>query len=375
MAVGAQGYPAGGDRGAVYLYVLRNGLPQLVGRICNGCRGPRDIDVPLAEDDWFGVSVAIDGRRLVVGAWGDDGAGIDTPAADWGVTWSKGAAWLFIFEGDDWSGGSLAGVIGDGYRGERDINLPLEPTAFGWDLDLQGNELIVRSSYDSERRGAAYMFLFDDLEFSGGRLQGVIGHERRGSGDFHVDLEPDDAFAHALDLSGTRLIIGADKDDGYGNVGAHMGALYAFDISPGFATITPRWIIGHGYTGGENLSIELDNNDYFALQAEIDGRRFAVGASADDGFGNVSSGTGAVRIFECADEALHHCTVRSTVGLGYTGTHDVNVADLQRFDYFSYSLAYNEGRLLVGSPFSPWGEPANRCTSCRGNVRLFQRLP
>ena len=76
VVVGAFNADGGGsNRGAAYIYARNQGGTDNWGLV------KKLTSSDIADDDWFGGAVAIDGDTVVVGASGEDGAGLDRGAA------------------------------------------------------------------------------------------------------------------------------------------------------------------------------------------------------------------------------------------------------------------------------------------------------
>ncbi|HUP94373.1 MAG TPA: MBG domain-containing protein, partial [Burkholderiales bacterium] len=106
-----------------------------------------------------------------------------------------------------------------------------------------------------------------------------------------------------------------------------------------------------------------------AVSLNAAGDRLAVGAPADGGFGNANFSFGAVHLFTFTDTSFSGGALAATLGSGYTGGKNVNVA-LDRNDQFGYSVSLNAAgdRLAVGAPNDAGATNANASS---GAVRLF----
>ena len=146
---------------------------------------------------------------------------------------------------------------------------------------------------------------FDDTNFTNPQHVGTIGKSYSSkSSDLSIsNLGAGDIFtAVALTDDGSRLVVGAQKDDGNGDSNTDTGAVYLItfdqttnsngDASTDFDNPTHVGTLGSGYTTlskSLNLSSILDNNDQFGghLGLTKDGKILAVGAQNDDGFETV----------------------------------------------------------------------------------------
>ncbi|MCZ6835028.1 MAG: FG-GAP repeat protein, partial [Planctomycetota bacterium] len=147
-----------------------------------------------ATQDQFGISVAIDGDLVVVGAQSHDANGLDA-----------GAIYLFRNNGTNWiqEAKLLAsnGVASD---------------LFGGLIDVSGNVVIVGTSRRGElgvNSGAAYIYAYDGADWS----EEAILHASDG--------EAWDRFGGSVALKGDVAFIGAYGDD---DNGLDAGAAYVF---------------------------------------------------------------------------------------------------------------------------------------------------
>lgn len=326
--------------------------------------------------DEFGISVSLDQNRLAVGAPRDDGA---TDQA-----FDVGAVYLFSFADAAFASPTLQGVIGSGYDGDADIDLPQNVERyddFGWAVSLDGTRLVVGAPSDDgsanefSAAGAVYLYTFSDQSFSDGELVGGWG---AGSAGNVVDLPTGplgryDYFGASVALDGTRVAVGATGDDGADDSVGDAGAVYLFKFADeAFTSGEFVGIIGHGYGGGSNVDLTdvIENGDAFGASVSLDGRRLAVGARDDDGYENRQGRTGAVHLFTFADDAFGGGAHVGSIGNGYSGDSSLDLTGrVSSTDYFAWSLSLNGDRLAVGA----WlDDGATNQTNNAGAVYLFE---
>ncbi|MFQ5805654.1 MAG: hypothetical protein ACE5I3_04305 [Phycisphaerae bacterium] len=154
-----------------------------------------------AANDALGVSVAIDGDLVVVGAPQNDGAASDA-----------GAAYIFAKPGDGWANMTeTVKLTASGAAADEN---------FGESVSLEGEmALIALRQHWSAGIGAGCVFVFDGSSWvEEGRL-------------LPSDGEPYDSFGHSVGINGDQAVIGTpnwDYDEG-GVPGRIVGAMYVFD--------------------------------------------------------------------------------------------------------------------------------------------------
>lgn len=178
------------DVGAVYLYRLQDGI-----WVYDASIGADDG----ADEDYFGIDIALDGDRLLVGAYFDDDNGI-----------SSGSA--YIFDYDAW-----------GNRKWTQTTKLTAPAAdanpydyYGFRVALQDDTAVVGaylSDYSSVNGGVVYVYTFD----------GTSWHEQNtlSAPTAH------DHFGHGVAIYSNTLAVGAPNDD---TQAANAGAVYLFDL-------------------------------------------------------------------------------------------------------------------------------------------------
>ncbi len=193
-----------------------------------------------AEEDYFGVSVAISGATAVVGSYGDDDNGIDS-----------GCAYLF----DSATGEQIAKLLPNDGAAED---------YFGLSVAIDGETAIVGAVWDDVHglhSGAAYVFDISDA------ANPVQVHK----------LLPDDGatedwFGFSVALCGTTAIVGALWDD---DNGLDSGSAYLFDTTTGLQIA--KLLPDDGAAG-----------DAFGVSIRIDADNTIVGAMGDGDNGNAS---------------------------------------------------------------------------------------
>lgn len=243
-----------------------------------------------AAEDWFGYSVAISGDTAVVGAYGDDDAGIDS-----------GSAYIFVRTGSGWT--------------QQAKLVPSDPQAylqFGYSVAIDGDTVVVGAMrsiqgppYPSDYSQHVYVFVR-----SGG---GWNQQARLGSGiTSYVD-----SFGSSVAIDGDTIVVGAFNDR---TNGVESGAAYIF------------------VRGGTNWSLQrkltaIDGSiaDRFGRSVAIDGDTALIGAHMDDDQGEDS---GSAIVFT------------RSAGL-WTQQAKLTAGDGATYDYFGEAVALSGDTALI----------------------------
>jgi hypothetical protein len=187
-----------------------------------------------AADDCFGVSVALDGSRLIVGASGDDDYGDDS-----------GSAYIFSYNGSSWiQQQKLTPVDGIPYQ------------FFGESVAIYGDRVIIGASGDSDlgsASGAVYYFARSGATWTA--TSKLIAS----------DIGPGDCFGNAVAMCDSYALIAAR--------GEHAAYIYVWN--------------GSGWIEQSKLSDPAGgDSDVYGYSVAVDSDHAIVGAfGADDDTG------------------------------------------------------------------------------------------
>ncbi len=190
---------SGGDSGSAYVFARARGTW-------------REQDKLTASDaaagDEFGYSVSIDGETVVVGAWLDDDASVDS-----------GSAYAF-----DRSGGSWWELPKLHLPRQDD---PMAGDSTGRSVAVDGDYMVVgaylRTVGGLTNAGAAYVFVRDDNRTPGNQWD---DRWTFGAALTANDAAADDRFGGSVSISGDTIVVGANGDDG--GIFPGSGAAYVF---------------------------------------------------------------------------------------------------------------------------------------------------
>ena len=306
------------------------------------------------RSDSFGLSVAISGSLIVVGAYRADDGAVDS-----------GVAYVF-----DATTGELVSTLRNPTPGRQDY--------FGFSVAIANEQVLVgayRDDSDASDTGAAYLF---DAET--GSLLATLSNPAPDDFDF---------FGYSVAMSNEALVVGAHQED----VGAfNAGAVYVFDrLDP---TVFRR----------------IDNpapqaSDQFGLSVAIWGTTLAVGAPRKD-LGDLDAG--GVYLFHALTGQLRHTITDTAPDFGgnfggaislshnllavgahrrefprvngggsvdlFDATSGVLLRQLENprpavNDFFGWSVATGSNLTVVGTPL------VDGATTDRGAVSLFFSQP
>ncbi len=193
-----------------------------------------------ASGDRFGCSVSISGDYAVVGAWGDDGTGID-----------RGSAYIFYRSGTNWiEQAKLTATDG------------MDEDLFGYSVSISGDYALVGAYYDDDNgseSGSAYIFYRSGTNWT--EQTKLIA----------PDGSAYDWFGYTVSINGDYAAIGAHWDD---DNGTNSGSVYIFHRSGTSWTQQAKLTADDGFV-----------DDEFGRSVSIDGDYVVVGACHDDGSG------------------------------------------------------------------------------------------
>jgi hypothetical protein len=262
-------------------------------------------------DDQFGISVAIDGNRAIVGAPFEDGPSNNKDDA--------GAA--YVFEWTAASGWQEAQVLRASNAGLGD--------QFGSSVAIDGDRAIVGADKENgpsnTKAGVGAAYVFEWAAASGWQEVQVL----RAS-----NAESSDQFGRSVAIDGDRAIVGARREDGPSNNTNTAGAAYVFERT------------SSGWDQNEDQILRASNADTydgFGWSVAIDGDRAIVGAIGEAGPSNGEDNAGAAYVFE-------------RTGSGWNQNEDkiLRASNVEADDFFGHSVAISGDRAIVGI----WGKEA-----------------
>ena len=264
--------------------------------------------------DEFGISVAIDGDTIVVGARGDEGA--------------RGAAYVFTKSGREWS--QVAKLTSSG--GDADDQ-------FGHSVSIDGDTILVGAPQDDTNPGAAYVFTKSAGVWGN---PPVLGTHRVETAKLTAhDAALADYFGYAVSVHGDTVVIGAYGDDD--NSEDNSGSAYLF-TEPG---------TGWANSAGTNkrTASDPDEDDQFGKAVAVHEDTLVIGAPNAD----------AAYLFSFDSQADEW---KQQAKLTATEVDDVTI------DEFGSSVAVHGDVVVVGAPATDIDEDE---ASASGAAYLFTK--
>ncbi len=257
---GNQSNNSAGNSGAAYVFVRSgtNWSQQAYLKASNTDAG-----------DGFGISVAISGDTIVVGAFGEasNAGGVNGNQADNSVA-SAGAAYVFVRSGSAWS-----------QQAYLKASTPKFDNRFGWAVGIATNTIVVGANRESSsatgingdaadnsayQAGAAYVFVRSGSTWS---QQAYL----KGS-----NTESGDQFGTSVAMAGNTIVVGAPEEssnatgvdgDQNNNSSFAAGAAYVF--------------VRNGVTWSQQAYLKASNtksSDRFGTAVAVHGDNIVVGA-------------------------------------------------------------------------------------------------
>ena len=280
IVVGASGDDDGGiDSGSAYVFVRSGGTWSQQAKLTANDAG---------AGDRLGISGAISGDSIVIGASGDDDGGIDS-----------GSAYVFVRSGGTWS-----------QQAKLAANDATTNDNFGNSVAISGDTVAVGASRDDDggpNSGSAYVFVRGSTTWS---QQAKLTAAAAAAGDL---------FGNSVAISGDSIVVGASGDD---DGGIDSGSAYVFVRSGGTWSQQAKLTANDAGAG-----------DRLGNSVAISGDTVAVGAPEDDD-GGAASGSAYVFVRDATT---------------WSQQAKLTAADAAAGDLFGNSAAISGDTVVVGS--------------------------
>ena len=208
------------------------------------------LEEPVPETaDQFGYSLAVRGTTVLAGARFDNAT----------------AGGAYVFDLSSPTPETIAGVL--------DNLTPAANDRFGFSVSIDGNLMVVGSPLeDTEGIDAGAAFVYD-LASGSPQLLATLYSPTPGRGD---------SFGVAVDISGSRIVVGADRDN---TTAIDTGTAYVYDLTSAAPNL-PMLTLNSPTPAAE---------DRFGISVAIDGELVVVGAFQDD---SVGLNSGSAHVFD-----------------------------------------------------------------------------
>jgi hypothetical protein len=260
-----------------------------------------------AAGDQFGVAVAVSGNTAVIGA----------PTDGIGANPQQGSVYVYVRNGASWS---LQQKLTAGDGAANDI--------FGIAIALSGDTLVIGAAHDdtgaTPNHGSVYVFVRNGAAWS--QQQKLTA----------ADAMTNDSFGSAIALSGNTLVAGASSDD------SNKGSAYVFVRNGTLWSQQQKLVAADGAV-----------QDSFGFSVGISGDTVVVGAYGDTIGAN--AGRGSAYVF-----------VRN--GATWSQQQKLTAGDGAAFDNFGLSVALDGDTLVSGAPLDNVGG-----NSGQGSAYVFVR--
>ena len=280
-----------GGAGSAYVYDLAGGTPTLL---------VTTLDNPdPATGDGFGISVAISGTRVVVGAHADDT----------GVT-DSGSVYVYDLN-------SITPTLP-----VNTLKMPVRAPYgyFGKSVAISGTRVVVGALTDGTRANDSGVVYVYSLTGSSPTLPVATLSNPISAGPGSSD------FGYRIAISGDRLIIGAWQND---SEESDAGSVYVYDLSGSKPTVPMAKLINP----------HPAPYDFFGAVA-ISGMRVVVGASAAD---TIAENAGSAYVYDLSSATPTVAAITLNTPTPLVG------------DRFGNSVGISGSRMIIGAPFDDTG--------------------
>ena len=306
----------GDEAGAAYVFTRSGGVVWDEGVKLTASDG--------AQYDNFGISVAVDGETIVIGASGDDDNGADS-----------GSVYVFTKPNGVWSQAAKL-TASDGEALDY----------FGQSVAVSGDTVLVGAYQDDreetvtetelEDSGSVYVFTKPTSVGGWGDWDNSTQTDKDGLTaklTAGADSADDDNFGTSVALDGNTTVIGAPGDDDNDN-GIDSGSAYVFT----------RDDQGNWDAGVELTADDGKPGDSFGVSVTVDGTTAVVGAYQHDPIAPDSDPDSPSHL----PDAGAAYVFTKTAGT-WNQSAKLTADDRAPGDYFGYSVAVDDGTVLVGA--------------------------
>jgi len=287
--------------------------------------------------DLFGISVAVSGDTVVVGAVDEESnaTGVNGNQADSSAS-GAGAAYVFVRSGITWTQQAYLKASNTGANDSFGSSVAVSGDTVVVGADLEDSNATGINGDQSDNSaggsGAAYVFVRAGVTWT---QQAYFKASNTGASDF---------FGRSVGVSGDTIVVGADGEDSNAtgvngdqadNTAGNSGAAYVF--------------IRSGTTWSQQAYLKASNtgaNDQFGNSVAVSGDAVVVGASLENS--NATGINGNQANNSAADSGAVYVFFRS--GATWTQLAYVKASNTGAGDFFGRSVAVSGDTVVVGAP-------------------------
>ena len=274
-----------------------------------------------AAGDEFGISVAVEGDTILVGAHLEDANDDDTDPNN-NVT-DSGAAYIFTKFSGVWGNAPVSG----NHRVETAKLVAADGAAddeLGISVALDGDIAVVGARQDDTRNGSAYVFT---------KVSGVWSQRAK---LIASDGAANDEFGISVAVDGDTIVVGAHQNDADTN-NNDEGAAYLFtEPASGWVDMTQK---------AKLTASDAAANDEFGISVAVNGDTIVVGAHQNDADTN-NNDEGAAYLF----------TEPASGWADMTQKAKLTAPDAAAQDRYGYSVGVSGDTIAVGAPYNDYND-------------------
>ena len=319
-----------------------------------------------SSNDFFGLSVAVSGDTVVVGAYLEDSSatGVNGNQADNSAI-DSGAAYVFVRSGGVWSQQAYLKASNTGAFDN-----------FGWSVAISGDTVVVgafgeasnatgvngnQADNSAGESGAAYVFVRSGGAWS---QQAYLKASNTEAGDY---------FGRSVAVSGDTVVVGALFEDSEAT-GVNGNQLDNSALQSGAAYVFVRT----GIVWSQQAYCKASNTgsaDVFGTSVAVSGDTVVVGAVSEKS--NATGVNGNQADNSAADSGAAYAFVRS--GGVWSQQAYLKASNTGAFDNFGWSVAVSGNTVVVGAHGEDSnatgvnGNQANNSSSFSGAAYVFVR--
>ena len=288
----------------------------------------------ITVNDQFGLSVAVSGDTVVVGAHMEDGSATGVNGTVNELAQDAGAAYVFVRNGTTWSQQAYLKASQVTARDE-----------FGYSVAISGDTVVVGAIYEDGNTpgvngaaneaqtdaGAAYVFVRNGTTWT---QQAYLKASQVSNSDW---------FGYSVAIAGDTAVVGAVFEDG--SAAGVNGAANEAQTDAGAAYVFVR--SGTMWSQQAYLKAsQVTDRDEFGRSVSVSGNTVVVGAIKEDGS---TAGVNGTVNEDAANAGAAYVFVRS--GMTWSQQAYLKAGQVSTSDWFGFSVSVSGDTVVVGVPY------------------------